>query len=193
MKKKKFNDNKMSLCEKDCKYNGYILANKKANCTCNIKIEIPILSNISNIVINKEKLIYNFMNVKKSLNLEIMKCLNNLFSKDCLKNNIGNYIILSILLINIVNNILFICKGYKSLAEIIDNIIIKKQSLYYKIEENKIKKNTKEKKDKKFKENKDNKKNKDKNKENKENKEKKKKKIKNNIMNLNKQKKKYIF
>ena len=101
----------MSLCEKDCIYNGYILDIKKANCTCNIKIEMPLLSNTTNIVINKEKLIYNFKNIKKSLNLEIMKCYNVLFTKDGLKSNIGNYIILSILLIHIVNNIFFIYKG----------------------------------------------------------------------------------
>ena len=51
MIKKKYNNNKMSLCEKDCKYNGYILDIKKANCTCNVKIEMPLLSNV---VINKD-------------------------------------------------------------------------------------------------------------------------------------------
>ena len=61
-----------------------------------IKAETPLLSET---VINKEKLIYNFMNIKNSLNLEIMKCYNKLFTKDGLKSNIGNYIILSILLI----------------------------------------------------------------------------------------------
>ena len=60
----------MSLCEKNCKYNGYILDIKKSNCTCNIKVEMPL---ISEIIINKEKLIYNFVNIKNVLNLEIMK------------------------------------------------------------------------------------------------------------------------
>ena len=63
-KKKEYNDNKMALCEKDCKYNGYILDIKKVKCTCNIKIEMPLLSDI---VINKEKLIYNFKNIKNYL------------------------------------------------------------------------------------------------------------------------------
>ncbi len=45
-RKKEFNDNKMSLCEKDCIYNGYILDIKKANCTCNIKLEMPLVSDI---------------------------------------------------------------------------------------------------------------------------------------------------
>ena len=136
----------MSLCEKDCEYNGYIFDIKKANCTCNIKIEIPLMSNITNIVINKEKLIYNFKNIKNSLNLEIMKCYNILFTKDGLKRNTGNYIILSILLINIVNNILFIFKGYKSLNKIIDNFLLKKQSLCCKIKEKTLKKIKKDKK-----------------------------------------------
>ena len=68
-----------------------------------------------------------------------MKCYNKLFTIDGLKNNIGNYIILSILFINIVNSIIFIYKGYKSLNEIIDNIIAKNQSLCNNIKENKIK------------------------------------------------------
>ena len=96
------------------------------------------MSNITNIVINKEKLIYNFKNIKNSLNLEIMKCYNILFTKDGLKTNIGNYIILSILLINIVNNILFIFKGYTSLFKIIDNFLLKKQNLCCTIKKDKI-------------------------------------------------------
>ena len=130
----------MSLCEKDCKYNGYILDIKKVNCTCNIKLEMPLLSNI---IINKEKLIYNFKNIKNSFNFEIMKCINILFTKDGIINNIGNYIISSILLLNIVNSILFIYKGYKYLNETVDNIIIKKQSLCNENKKNKIKKKKK--------------------------------------------------
>ena len=133
----------MFLCEKDCKYNGYILDIKKANCTCNIKIEMPLLSDI---VINKDKLIYNIKNIKNSINLKIMKCYNKLFTKEILKNNIGSYIILSIIIINIVNNILFIKKGYKSLNKIIDHIIMKKQSLCKNIKENETKKKKEKKK-----------------------------------------------
>ena len=125
-RKKEYNDNNMSICEKNCTYNGYLLDIKKSKCICNIKVEMPL---ISQIVINKEKLIYNFINIKKSLNIEIMKCYHILLSKNGLIKNIGSYIILSLLSINRINTLFFIYKEYKYklLYSVIDNIIKEKE------------------------------------------------------------------
>ena len=58
-----------------------------------------------------------------------MKCLKLLFSKDGIVNNIGNYVLLSILLLNIVLSIHFILKDF-------DNFCNKIKELVQKIEEN---------------------------------------------------------
>ena len=107
-RKKEFINNNMSLCKRDCEYNGYDYENKKAKCECEIKNEIHLLSKIYN---NKKELLYNFTDINNVINLKILKCYRILFSKEGLKKNIGSYIILSIILINIILLIIFIIKG----------------------------------------------------------------------------------
>jgi len=87
-----------------------------------------------------------------------MKCYKLVFSKEGLKNNIGNYIIFSIILINIILAILFRVKGFPKLYEQIEQLTKSKNknnkqtlSIFSK-KKNIIKK--KEKKDKKSKKNK---------------------------------------
>jgi len=46
--------NNMSLCESNCELTGYHFDKKEAICECNIKIKLPL---ISEIVLNKNKLI----------------------------------------------------------------------------------------------------------------------------------------
>ena len=65
----------------------------------------------------------NFINIKNNSNIKIIKCINELFSKNGLKNNIGNYCLLSIILSDIVCLILFIIKGFTLLNNIIDKNI----------------------------------------------------------------------
>ena len=96
-RKKEFNNNNMSLCESNCQYNGYNSSIKKAECNCEVKINIPLMSEI---ILNKDKLT-KITDIKNNINLSIMKCYNVLFSLKGLKNNIGNYILLSIIFIAI--------------------------------------------------------------------------------------------
>ena len=116
----------MSLCESNCEFTGYNFDKKEAICECSIKIKLPL---ISEIVINKNKLLNKFINLKETTNIYTMKCLKLLFSKDGIVNNIGNYILLSILLLNIVLSIHFILKDF-------DNFCNKIKELVQKIEEN---------------------------------------------------------
>ena len=118
-RKSEFNNNNMSVCEVNCDYEGYISDEKKAKCECQVKIKIPL---ISEIVFNKDQLLNNFVDINNTTNFKVMKCVNIVFSKEGLKNNIGNYSILSVILIIITNNILFIFKGFKLLCDIIDKI-----------------------------------------------------------------------
>ena len=82
-------NNNMSLCESNCELTGYNFDKKEAICECNIKIKLPL---ISEIVINKNKLLNNFINLKETTNIYTLKCLKLLFSKNGLIKNIGNYI-----------------------------------------------------------------------------------------------------
>ena len=117
-RKKEFNKNNMSLCESNCEYDGYNSSIKKAQCNCNVKIQIP---SISEIISNQDKLI-QFVDIKNIINLSIMKCYNVLFSLNGLKYNIGNYILLSIIFIIICCSIIFLFRGKKMIKNILDKI-----------------------------------------------------------------------
>ena len=54
-------NNKLWLCEEDCEFNGYNNKSKKPEFNCPIKIKLP---SISEIIVNKEKLMDNFVEVK---------------------------------------------------------------------------------------------------------------------------------
>jgi len=124
-RKNEFNNNNLSLCEVNCDYEGYIPEKKKSKCECQVKIRLPL---ISEIVFNKEQLLNNFVDINNATNFKVIKCANIVFTKEGLKNNIGNYVILSIILIIVIFNILFIFKGYKLLCDIIDLIWEKKKN-----------------------------------------------------------------
>ena len=125
-RKTEFVKNNMSLCEVNCDYEGYNSEIKKAKCECQVKIKLPL---ISEIVINKDRLLNNFVDIRYSTNFKTMKCGNVIFTKEGLKNNIGNYSTLLIILIILSNTILFIFKGFKLLCDIIDIIIENKQNI----------------------------------------------------------------
>ena len=119
-RQKEFLDNNLSLCEDNCDYKGYDSQRKKVLCNCNIKIKIPFFSEIK---IDKEKLKRKFIDIKSIINLEIMKCFRVLFSKNGLKTNIGNYILLSIILVYLFLYNLFLLLEYDHLINKISEII----------------------------------------------------------------------
>ena len=86
-RKNEFINKNMSLCEENCEYNGYNSNYKKAQCKCQTKTNFPLLSDIK---INRNKLLNNFLNFKSSLNINIMKCYYLVFSLEGIKYNIGN-------------------------------------------------------------------------------------------------------
>ena len=82
-------NNNMSLCENNCEYTKYDYNNKKVSCECFVKIKCPLISEIE---INKDKLLNNFIDIKKILNLNVIKCYKDVFNKEGLIYNIGFYI-----------------------------------------------------------------------------------------------------
>ena len=113
--------NNLTLCENNCNLIGYNNYLKYSSCECKIKNEINI---IGDVVIDKDKLLENFVDIKNIINLEVMKCYRYLFTKEGILFNIGSYILLFSIFIYIISIIYFISKGYNSFIKRINDIII---------------------------------------------------------------------
>ena len=81
-RKKKFQDNNMTLCEEDCDLIEYNYITKKATCKCNIKIKMPIIDEIK---LDKNKLLKSFSDIHTIFNIKILKCGKNLLNNEYLK------------------------------------------------------------------------------------------------------------
>ena len=120
-RKSEFNDNQMSLCEKECTFTEYETDTKLANCECGVKNKEFLISEIIN---QTDILSHNFISKEESsTNMVTMKCYYTLFTKDGLAKNIGSYILLIITFLFICLGISFYKCGYPSLEELITEII----------------------------------------------------------------------
>ena len=119
-RKNDYNKKNLSLCEGNCKYNNYNLTSKRVICECNIK---TIFKKVSEINIDFDKILDRFIDFKKHSNIGIIKCYKVLFTKEGLFNNIGMYILLILILLNIICSIIFCIKGYNWLYKIFITII----------------------------------------------------------------------
>ena len=116
-RKNEFNA-KHSLCENTCEFKEYNKDNKKVVCDCKVKNVFNVFDDI-----NKKDLLKKFSNFKNIFNLEVVKCTKLVFSKKGLISNIGSYIVLSILFINIINTLIFLVIGYKLFLKKINKAI----------------------------------------------------------------------
>ena len=107
-RKNEFNNNYLSLCLKGCEYKGYNYTNKKVLCECEPKTNSLMLSQS---IINKDKLLNNFIDIESMSNIGLIKCSKILFSKEGLINNSGSYILILIIFIFIISIIFFYLKG----------------------------------------------------------------------------------
>ena len=64
----------------------------------------------------------NFINIKNIVNFNFLVCYKNLFSKIGIENNIGAYIIFSIILFHFISIIIFYTNQFRLLKEKITNI-----------------------------------------------------------------------
>ena len=101
-RRNEFNINNMSLCESHCTFKGIV--HGEILCECDIKIKFNSYMNN----VDRYSLVYRFDDLGIShFNLWLMKCFYSLFQKGALSNNIGHYIILSIMILIIIGTILF--------------------------------------------------------------------------------------
>ena len=127
-RKKEFIENNRALCEEDCEFKGYDSKNKKALCKCLIKINLLKISEIS---IDKTKLYNSFAEFSTVINFEVMKCYHILFTKNGMLNNIGVYILIPIISLQIIFLIIFYNKDYNDIKNKIYQIIYIKKNWKY--------------------------------------------------------------
>ena len=70
-------NNSLSVCEENCEYGGYDYSNKRVLCECYTKIAFPIISEVE---INKDKLLNNFKDIKSTININVIKCYKEVFN-----------------------------------------------------------------------------------------------------------------
>ena len=126
-RKNEFNNDNLSLCAADCEFKEYNSSTKKVICECEIKNDYSSLEAFIDNV-DKEELFFKFIDIKKTINIFVVKCYKLLFSKEGIIYNIGNYILLSIITLFLASIIFFWIKGYKTLIEQINEIIEAKKT-----------------------------------------------------------------
>ena len=124
-RKEIYKKNNLSLCENNCKLEEIDTNLKQSKCECEVKKEVRKFYDIK---IGKDQLLQNAMNIQSSTNIGIILCYKTLFCLNGIKKNIGNYIILLIILIHLINCIVFYLKGYKIFFMKIHNILSKELS-----------------------------------------------------------------
>ena len=104
-RQKEFVDNSMSVCEEDCDFIDYDNTTKKAICSCYTKIELPLISDIK---VDKNKLLDNFKNINNIANFKMLNCLNLFFNKNNFFKNTSNYLMIILFIISIISIYSFI-------------------------------------------------------------------------------------
>ena len=132
-RKNEFINNNMSLCENNCEFKGYDSENKKAICKCKIK---NLIEELTDIDIDSEKFFEGWIDIDNLINIKVVKCYKLLSTKNGFLKNIGNFILLSIILLFIASAIYFYLKGFPKLQkEIFD---LKQEKIQEKIAEIKV-------------------------------------------------------
>ena len=125
-RKKNFVNNNLTVCEEDCDFISYDYEMEKALCSCKVKTNSSM--KISGIVIDKDKLLNSFTNFKNIANVKVIKCHELIFSIEAYKNNYANLILFGIILLLILTMIIFYCKGWNYLKELMDKILFLKSN-----------------------------------------------------------------
>ena len=134
-RKKDFFDKNLSVCQEECQFSKYDKINNKAECICNIKESTTFIDDLT---FNKENLLKNFKDIKNILNFNFLVCYKNLFNKNGIINNIGCYIMLFIILINIISIFIVYKNQFPLIKKKIKEIIYNTNE--YKIINKKVKK-----------------------------------------------------
>ena len=127
-RKKEFIENNKTLCEENCEFTKYNYETGKAICSCNIKINIPLVSEIS---IDKNKLFNSFTDINNIINYKVMKCYKNLLDKKSYTSNYGSFILIPIIIFHLISLFSACAKGNKHIKYQIKEIYIAKIKFKY--------------------------------------------------------------
>ena len=116
-----YNEKNLALCAKNCEFDVYNNSTKKVKCICEPQFNNSLLT--LDDIINKKKLINNFIDIHSSTNFDVIKCYKKFLLLISLKSNIGSYIILSIILIYIIGSFIFSFCEYKKIMNKVDDIL----------------------------------------------------------------------
>ena len=119
-RREEFINNNLTLCEENCNLIDYDYIYRKAKCSCEIKINIPLLEDIK---FDKEKLKKNFIDINNILNYKFLKCYKIVFKKKNLILNYGFYILTFIYALFFLCFFLFYFKYYNLFFEKIKKLI----------------------------------------------------------------------
>ena len=115
-----FVKNNMTLCEENCVFYDYDRIAKKAKCKCDIKPDMDLSKKKD---FNMDEFYNYFIDIKRILNLDVMKCYSNLFTKQGILNNYITFIILPIIIFHIFSYIIFHFRDSTLIKNIIRDII----------------------------------------------------------------------
>ena len=119
-RKELYLNNEMNPCEENCRFEEYEKNNKKAICSCNVKTEFNLFSEVRK---NKTLLIIGFKGIKTVFNLNVLKCYHALFNIYGILYNIGFYLLLVIIIFHLISIIIFYKKDNKIIKNKISNIV----------------------------------------------------------------------
>ena len=90
-----------------------------STCSCFTKIELPILSEIK---IDKKKLLSNFKNIKNIANFKMLNCIYLMFNKKNIFFNSSNYIFIFLFIFGIISIYRFIFYNYPLITKNLNEI-----------------------------------------------------------------------
>ena len=121
-----FIENNMTLCEENCYLIDYNNENKKAKCSCLIKINLPLVDDIE---IDTNKLYKSFTDINSFANIKMMKCFNDVLKPNEIKNNFGFLIFLFIVISFFIILFLFLFKFYEILKNQILQMVTARKNM----------------------------------------------------------------
>jgi len=147
VRRKESIDNNIFICEENCEFSRYDNVNKKAICSCYTKISLPLVSDIK---INKDKLLSNFKNINNIANIKMLTCLNQFFYIDNILKNSANYMLIILFPLSLISLFVFLFYNSSKIQNYFEEIkkkiastnsVINKNNINNTINNNKINKN----------------------------------------------------
>ena len=110
-------DNNLNLCEENCEFNKYEKDNENIRCSCKVKNNMKLFSEVN---INKAELIKGFKNIHNKMNIKIVKCYKLLLIFSEIIKNYAVYIFFPIFIAHIIFICIYYIKKRKNINEIIN-------------------------------------------------------------------------